>query len=200
MILQSLVEYYEALEKKGEITRPGWCKAKISFALDISETGVLLRVLPLKIEKQRGKKTVMEPQQMEVPEMVTRSSGVSANFLCDNSGYFLGIDNKGKPKRSEECFAAAKKKHLQVLENAKGTAARAVCGFFESWDPACASEHPAVKDSIEEIISGGNLIFCVNGDWAQERPGKTAERMRKRKMKEYVLSQGKEQKFPESMA
>ena len=57
MILQSLVEYYEALEKKGEITRPGWCKAKISFALDISETGVLLRVLPLKIEKQRGKKT-----------------------------------------------------------------------------------------------------------------------------------------------
>ena len=168
MILQSLVEYYEALEKKGEITRPGWCKAKISFALDISETGVLLRVLPLKIEKQRGKKTVMEPQQMEVPEMVTRSSGVSANFLCDNSGYFLGIDNKGKPKRSEECFAAAKKKHLQVLENAKGTAARAVCGFFESWDPACASEHPAVKDSIEEIISGGNLIFCVNGDWAQE--------------------------------
>lgn len=168
MILQSLVEYYEALEKKGEITRPGWCKAKISFALDISETGVLLRVLPLKIEKQRGKKTVMEPQQMEVPEMVTRSSGVSANFLCDNSGYFLGIDNKGKPKRSEECFAAAKKKHLEILENAKGTAARAVCGFFESWDPACASEHPAVKDSIEEIISGGNLIFCVNGDWAQE--------------------------------
>lgn len=168
MILQSLVEYYEALEKKGEITRPGWCKAKISFALDISETGVLLRVLPLKIEKQRGKKTVMEPQQMEVPEMVTRSSGVSANFLCDNSGYFLGIDNKGKPKRSEECFVAAKKKHLEILENAKGLAARAVCSFFEAWDPACASEHPAVKDSIEEIISGGNLIFCVNGDWAQE--------------------------------
>ena len=93
-----------------------------------------MRVLPLKIEKQRGKKTVMETQQMEVPEMVTRSSGVSANFLCDNSGYFLGIDNKGKPKRSEVCFAAAKKKHLEILEDTKGTAARAVCGFFESWD------------------------------------------------------------------
>lgn len=168
MILQSLVEYYEALEKKGEITKPGWCKAKISFALDISESGELLGVLPLKIERQRGKKTVTEPQQMEVPEMVTRSSGVSANFLCDNSGYFLGMDNKGKPKRSEECFAAAKKKHLEILEGTEGMVSRAVCSFFESWNPGSAAEHPALKDSLEEIISGGNLIFCVNGDWAQE--------------------------------
>lgn len=168
MILQSLVEYYEALEKKGKITRPGWCKAKISFALDISETGDLLDVIPLKIEKQRGKKTVMEPLQMEVPEMVTRSSGVSANFLCDNSGYFLGIDNKGKPKRSKECFAAAKNKHLAILEGIEGTTARAVRRFFESWNPDCAAGHTAIKESLDEIISGGNLVFCVNGDWAQD--------------------------------
>lgn len=168
MILQSLVEYYEALEKKGEITRLGWCKAKISFALDISETGDLLGVIPLKIEKQKGKKTVMEPRQMEVPEMVTRSSGVSANFLCDNSGYFLGIDNKGKPKRSKECFAAAKNKHLEILEGIEGTTARAVCSFFESWNPDSAAEHAAIKESLDEIISGGNLIFCVNGDWVQD--------------------------------
>lgn len=168
MILQSLVEYYEALEKKGKITRPGWCKAKISFALDISETGDLLDVIPLKIEKQRGKKTVMEPLQMEVPEMVTRSSGVSANFLCDNSGYFLGIDNKGKPKRSKECFAAAKNKHLAILEGIEGTTAGAVRRFFESWNPDSAAEHAAIKESLDEIISGGNLVFCVNGDWAQD--------------------------------
>lgn len=168
MILQSLVEYYEALEKKGKITRPGWCKAKISFALDISETGDLLEVIPLKIEKQRGKKTVMEPLQMEVPEMVTRSSGVSANFLCDNSGYFLGIDNKGKPKRSKECFAAAKNKHLAILEGIEGTTAGAVRRFFESWNPDSAAEHAAIKESLDEIISGGNLVFCVNGDWAQD--------------------------------
>ena len=102
MILQSLVRYYEALEKKEKITSPGWCTAKVSFALDISEKGELLRVIPLKLEKQKGKKTVMEPQLLRVPEMVTRSSGVSSNFLCDNSGYFLGIDNKGKPKRQRK--------------------------------------------------------------------------------------------------
>ncbi len=36
MILQSLVQYYEALEQKGEITRPGWCIARVSFALELS--------------------------------------------------------------------------------------------------------------------------------------------------------------------
>ena len=49
MILQSLVRYYEALEKKEKITSPGWCTAKVSFALDISEKGELLRVIPLKL-------------------------------------------------------------------------------------------------------------------------------------------------------
>ena len=34
MILQSLTAYYETLERKGEITSPGWCNAKVSFALE----------------------------------------------------------------------------------------------------------------------------------------------------------------------
>ena len=72
MILQSLVRYYEALEKKEKITSPGWCTAKVSFALDISEKGELLRVIPLKLEKQKGKKTVMEPQLLRVPETFFR--------------------------------------------------------------------------------------------------------------------------------
>ena len=48
MILQSLVTYYESLERKGKITSPGWCSAKVSFALELSEAGELLRIIPLK--------------------------------------------------------------------------------------------------------------------------------------------------------
>ena len=83
MILQSLVQYYEALEQRGEITRPGWCNARVSFALELSPDGELKRVISLKEEKQKGRKTVWEPQNLKVPQMVTRSSGVAANFLCD---------------------------------------------------------------------------------------------------------------------
>ena len=68
MILQALTEYYEAMAKKYEISKLGWCKAKVSFALNINEKGELLNIVPLKINKQNGKKTVEEPQVFEVAE------------------------------------------------------------------------------------------------------------------------------------
>ncbi len=114
MILQALVEYYEALERKEKITSPGWCRARVAYGLDISEQGELKSVIPLKQERQKGKKTVTVPQNLTVPQMVSRSSGVSANFLCDHSGYMLGIEIRGNrsgpgnvlsaPKRSIRTF------------------------------------------------------------------------------------------------
>lgn len=168
MILQSLVGYYEALEKKGKITSPGWCSAKVSFALELAKDGRLKRVIPLKREEERGKKKVLVSAQMIVPEMVTRSSGVSPNFLCDNSSYILGIDNKGKPERSLDCFAAAGKRHHEILDDADSPAARAVLAFFDNWKPEEASQNPALVEELEEILAGANLIFEVDGAYVQE--------------------------------
>lgn len=167
MILQSLVQYYEALERKGEITRPGWCRAKVSFALELSRDGDLLRIIPLKYETERGKKTVLEPQVLNVPQMVTRSSGVSANFLCDNSSYFLGIDNKGKPERAKECFQCAKKKHLEVLTKTDSVSGQAVVRYFEKWNPDTARENPMVAEVLEEVMAGANLVFWMD-DYVHE--------------------------------
>ena len=94
MILQSLVTYYESLERKGKITSPGWCSAKVSFALELSEAGELLRIIPLKESVLRGKKTALVPTIRKVPQMVARSSGVSANFLCDNSSFCSELEIK----------------------------------------------------------------------------------------------------------
>ena len=33
MILQALVEYYEALERMDKITSPGWCRAWVAYGL-----------------------------------------------------------------------------------------------------------------------------------------------------------------------
>ena len=170
MILQALVEYYEALERKEKITSPGWCRARVAYGLDISEQGELMGVIPLKKEQQKGKKTVWVPQDLTVPQMVSRCSGVSANFLCDHSGYMLGIDNKGKPERSRECFEYAKKKHKDILGNISSPAARAVCRFFDCWAPDRAAENPYLVPELEEIISGSNLVFMIDGEYVYEDP------------------------------
>ena len=106
MILDALVGLYERLAERGEVAAEGWCKAKVSYAVNLSEEGRITGILPMKTEADRGKKKVWVPVSLMVPEMVTRSSGVAANFLCDNSKYILGIDAEGTSPRVLECFHA----------------------------------------------------------------------------------------------
>lgn len=68
MILQSLVRHYETLAADGKITVPGWSMAKVSYALELSRTGDLIGVIPLKQEELRGKKTVTVPRLIPVPQ------------------------------------------------------------------------------------------------------------------------------------
>ena len=100
--------------------------------------------------------------------MVTRSSGKVSNFLCDNSKFLLGIDTYGTDKGMLERFQAAKEKHLNLLENASGEMAQAICAFFHKWNPEKAKENPGVMEKWEDITDGGNLIFCMNEKYAQD--------------------------------
>ena len=170
MILQALVKHYETLAEQGKVSRQAWCRAKVTYALDIDTDGKLVGIISLKQEEERGKKTVWVPQMVEVPEMATRSLGVSANFLCDNSKYLLGIDNDGSGKRVLECFQAAREKHESVLEDVQSEAAVAVKHFFKNWDPMKAKEHPELLEKWEDITSGGNLVFYVGTMYAHEDP------------------------------
>lgn len=170
MILQALVEHYDRLAEQGKVSREGWCMAKVSYGINLSKEGKVTGIISLKTEEERGKKKVWAPQVMTVPEMVTRSSGVSANFLCDNSKYLLGIDVEGTNQRLTECFEAAKEKHLTLLKDVNSEMAQAVCRFFESWDPRRAEENSEIQDYWDDITDGGNLIFCREINYAQDDP------------------------------
>ena len=170
MILQALVNHYENLAEQEKVDQEGWCKAKVSYAVNLSRDGKISGFFSLKTEEERGKKTVWVPRQIKVPEMVTRSSGVSANFLCDNSKYILGIDADGTNQRVLDCFEAAKEKHLSLLRETEGEMAEAVRNFFETWDPERASECTEIKERWEELTDGGNLIFCMGINYAQDDP------------------------------
>ena len=160
MILQALTAYYEQLVRQGKLSAPGWDDSfKVSYELRLNDAGQLLRVVPLLTEKTVGKKTVLAPRAMRVPAHEKRSSGIAANFLCDNSSYLLGADEKGKPERSADCFKACAKLHHVILDGVDSPAARALLAYFDSWDPAQAAAHPLLAEQWKEITGNANLIF-----------------------------------------
>lgn len=160
MILQALTAYYEQLVRQGKLSAPGWDDSfKVSYELRLNDAGQLLRVVPLLTEKTVGKKTVLAPRAMRVPAHEKRSSGIAANFLCDNSTYLLGADEKGKPERSADCFKACAKLHHAILDGVDSPAARAILAYFDSWDPAQAATNPLLQEQWKEITGNANLIF-----------------------------------------
>ena len=158
MIIPALVEYYEQLrrERPDEVAGPGWCSQKVRARLVLTPNGEL-RNIQLLGEDLKG------VSQM-VPDQVKRSSGVAANFLCDNSSYFLGIDDKGKPERSRKCFEASRDRHHRILDGVDTVCAKAVLNFFDNWDVERASEHPAVNSVDWTVLTAGNLAFTVVGE------------------------------------
>lgn len=171
-MLQALVERYEAECKAGRLPQAGWEYRGVLFALVLSEAGDLLQVMPLAQQTMRGKKQVNVPQRIIVPMGETRASGICPFFLCDNSSYFLGMDEKGKAKRTAECFAAAKKLHEEVLGGVQSEAARAVLAFFERWQGGkeMLRTHPALAPYADEILAGANLVFRVASTFVHEDP------------------------------
>lgn len=171
MILQSLLDYYEILAGNGVVPRPGWSKAKISFALNISEEGDLKGVITLlKDIEEKGKKRIV-PTEKVVPEQVKRSSGVAPNFLCDSCAYLLGIDNKGNKQRARECFEASAQYHKEILGESDNLVAKAICLFFLNWDVENAENSQILVDNLDEIKKASSLVFLVNNKFSSDDDG-----------------------------
>ena len=164
MILQALTEHYEDLLALNETNKPGWGLSKVSYGINLSDDGDIISLLPLQTEQMRGKKIQLAPRTMEVPMPVKRASNIEPNFLCDNSGYLLGVD-KSVTKRIIDCFNASKKLHLELLSNTDCPAGHAVACFFEKWDLTTASANPLILDKWDDLIKGVNLIF-----WYKDAP------------------------------
>ena len=160
MILQALTAYYEQLLKQGKVEAPGWdSKFKVSYELRLGPDGQLLALNDLRQEVPKGKKTVIAPRELPVPHRVKRASGVAANFLCDNTSYLLGADEKGKPERSRQCFEACAALHHKVLDGVDSPAAKAILAFFDSWKPDTAPTHPLLAGQWADLNNNANLVF-----------------------------------------
>jgi len=169
LIIQSLNQYYERLSNDPEsgVAPSDYSMAKVSFVFNLSGEGNLLDIVP--VYETNGKKKIAT--NLLVPEQVKRAAGVSSNFLCDNSSYVLGIDNKGKPTRSAECFNAFRDLHEQVLGKVDDNGAKAIINFLDSREAGKTDER-IIENMMEVLLEGGNIVFMLDGDkgYIHERP------------------------------
>jgi len=181
MILQALVDYYEVLAESERTPKTGWSLAKVSYAIELSGDGEVLQFISLKSEQPRGKKMVLSPREMMVPEQAKRSSGISPNFLCDKADYFLGALLKPEDGMSEaekheieksnlrsmQCFEASRRLHAELLKECGHPAAKAVVAYYEKWDYQNPWNHENVGENWQDIAAS-NLVFVFQGAFVHE--------------------------------
>lgn len=179
MILQALVKLYEDLAAQGKIAPDGWSSVKMSYALCLDEKGTVVNVIPLTVEEQRGKKTVLLPRMMTMPAPVKKTSAVASNFIWENADYLLGVskndDSDGSADdtdggKTAKRFAACRELHHRLLDEADGKAAKAILAFFDTWDISKAASHTEIARFVDELRKGGNITFRINGRFAADDP------------------------------
>lgn len=167
MLLQSLVNYYEALARKGEIEKSGWNPVKISYGICLDKDGNIDSVISLKQKTADGKKEI--PKLISLPMPVKKAAGVLSNFLYENSTYLFGYDSSGKPDRAAKAFQACKEKHLNILENCGSDAAVSIKGFFnhtiENLEDTLLSSG-CTQSMVDEIFNkGANMLLMPLGKY-----------------------------------
>lgn len=158
MILPSLVSYYEALEAKGELKRPGWSVVRVSYAVLLRPDGSIKTIVSLKKDEVRGKKTVSVPQNLFAPAPVVRTAGIRANFLCDTAAYLLGFSLTDA--KAQQKFEAARELHLGILKNAGSPAAETLRRFFADHQPSDLSSLGVSEGIAAELDKGAVVTFA----------------------------------------
>ena len=163
MFLTELARFYEhkVAEPDSGIPMPGFSEEDIGYVIRISPDGEYIHHLSLMNGKNRSRR-------IRVPAAEKRSGKkVVPNFLWDNTGYVLGVDNKGNEKRSLKTFEAFRKKHADLAGKTDNASLKAVAAFLERWNPDRFSEW-----SDRETVLGKNIVFEIEGEngFVHEQP------------------------------
>lgn len=164
MIINALYHCYETLLNDADsgVSRPGYSKAKVGYCLILSQEGQLVDIVDLRVEGRNRQ----VPRQIEVPEQTKRTSGVCANFLCDNCSYVLGLSQKNKKDKKErirDCFNTFRQLQESILHDCDDAGAKALLMFLSQWDIGSATSHPIIAKYLDGLIEGTNLVFKLEG-------------------------------------
>ena len=138
MILQALIQYYERMrrEQPKAIAEHGFCSQAVTTSLVLGRNGRVIQIRDL-CTLERGWRI---PSRLIVPERPKGKVGLSIKpaFLCDDTGYVFGIDNRGDPERAREKRSAFIEYHHNLLDGVQDDGARALIRFLDTSSPETA--------------------------------------------------------------
>lgn len=163
MILQTLNDYYDRLidDPKSDVPQMGFCSRGIHFCIVLDDSG---RCVGNPVDLRDGN----TPKNLIVPMAPRRTSTkIAPGFLWDNTGYVLGADDKGNPKRSLLTFDAFKSLQYHIGFGVNDRGMKAVLAFLDIWNPESAPNLPLWEEMI-----GKNVVFKLDGDnqFIHDRP------------------------------
>lgn len=164
MIINELYKYYGTLlnDTESGVSPPGFSLGKVGFSLVLSREGGLREILDLRVNRDNK----LISREIKVPEQVKRTVAVTANYMCDNCSYVLGLGQKNKKEnrdRIRQCFDGFLHLHETILEAVQDEGATILLTFLRGWDTGTAETHPVVARYLEDIIGGANLVFKLEG-------------------------------------
>lgn len=192
MILRSLCRYYDVLaeDEDAAISRPGYSSAKVSFALVFSRDGELSYIADLRSGDKKPRPRVMDVPLQEVrssgiaPYVLCDNAkyvfGVEKLKRSEFEKKFLKPSGKdispdctilvesGKEivlvhPRSRDCFEAFKNRQHEIFDGLEDSGIRAFFTFLDSWNPENFSKHSKIVEYLDDLLSGGNLVFECDG-------------------------------------
>ncbi|HCX48642.1 MAG TPA: type I-C CRISPR-associated protein Cas8c/Csd1 [Bacillus sp. (in: Bacteria)] len=179
MILNSLVDYYQVLskQKNNNIPKQGYSEEKVHFCLVIDTDGNLKSVRDLRELSTNKKNSKLLPTKLTLPERVQKSSGITSNFLWENSEYLLGLEKKkekGNKKKKEltlKRFHYFSEFHKNLLSNIDDVGAQAFLHFLEKHN-SNGCQHPIIEKMEDEMNNGEMFVIRLEGDagYLHERP------------------------------
>ncbi|MGL4397902.1 MAG: type I-C CRISPR-associated protein Cas8c/Csd1 [Hyphomicrobium sp.] len=157
-ILQSLVAFYDRLDRRGEAPKPGYAPVRIAFVLEIDKEGVPLGLIDIRDHSAR--KPVAPARLMPA---VSRTSGIKPAFLWDKTAYVfgvIGVEDEAKAKafpaqgkRTLDEHEAFRREHLDALRGVSDPGLRALALFLESWTPEQWTERGFNNDALDTNVA-----------------------------------------------
>jgi CRISPR-associated protein Csd1 len=177
MILQSLVGFYDRLERRGDhVPQQGYGPVRIGFVLEISADGE-----PLSLIDRRDQTQKKPVAPLLIVPAVSRTSGIKPAFLWDKTAYVFGITATtpdgaaegdktvvpGQGKRTAEEHQAFRDSHIEALAGTTDEGLVALRLFLERWSPDQWVARGFQNDALDQ-----NIAFRLRGENCRvdERP------------------------------